>query len=561
MATTFGRGAMTNGWTDIANADVILAMGGNPAENHPVGFRFVMEARRKRKARLVNVDPRFNRTSAVADKFVQIRAGSDIAFLAGLINYALENKRYHKDYLKLYTNAPFLVSDRYAFDEERGLFSGWNENRREYTVSHWQYQLDEQGNARIDPQMENPACVFQLMKKFYARYTPEKVSEICGCDRDSFLEAAEVITSTYTLDRAGTIVYALGWTHHSFSVQLIHAAAMLQLILGNVGRPGGGVNALRGHANIQGGTDNGMAYHNTPGYIPMPNASQQSLKQFLEAVTPAPLRPASVNYWSNIDKFFVSQLKAFYGNAAQPENDFAYHLHPKLPFDAEGRLENWSWAYIFDRMSQGKMEGFISFGMNPVANGPHSRKVLSALSKLKWLVVAENFETETASFWKPEILALNESRPEDVDTEVFLLPAANFAEKDGSFTNSARWAQWKWKAIDPPGEALPDEEIIGRLFLRLRELYETEGGVFPTPILSLNWWYTDPQKPSMEEVAREINGWAVDDVPDAARPGQVALRKGQQLSSFGELRADGSTLCGNWLYTGSFTEAGNQMKR
>ncbi|MFQ5932932.1 MAG: molybdopterin-dependent oxidoreductase, partial [Nitrospiraceae bacterium] len=267
MATTFGRGAMTNGWTDIANADVILAMGGNPAENHPVGFRFVMEARRKRKAKLVNVDPRFNRTSAVADYFVQIRAGSDIAFLGGLINYALENGRYHEEYLQLYTNAPFIVTDAYNFDEDQGLFSGWDEEKKEYAESTWNYELDRKGFAKVDRTMQHPRSVFQLMKKFYARYTPEVVSKICGCEVEPFKKAAEIITSTYTPERAGTITYALGWTHHSFSVQLIHAAAMLQLLLGNVGRPGGGVNALRGHANIQGGTDNGMAYHNTPGYI------------------------------------------------------------------------------------------------------------------------------------------------------------------------------------------------------------------------------------------------------------------------------------------------------
>ena len=561
LATTFGRGAMTNGWTDIANADVILAMGGNPAENHPVGFRFVMEARRKRKAKLVNVDPRFNRTSAVADHFVQIRAGSDIAFLGGLIHYALENDRYHRDYVRLYTNATFIVEKGFGFDEEKGLFSGWSESEQEYDPSSWQYELDGRGFARVDGTMEHPRCVFQLMKKFYSRYTAEKVSSICGCDPQPFQKAAEILTSTHAPDKAGTITYALGWTHHSFSVQLIHAAAMLQLLLGNVGRPGGGVNALRGHANIQGGTDNGVAYHNTPGYIPIPKANHQSLKAFLAAVTPRPLRPNSMNYWKNTDRFFVSQMKAFYGSSATKNNDFAYQYHPKLPADERERLENWSWAYIFDHMYRGKMDGLVSFGMNPVANGPHSRKVISALSSLKWLVVAENFETETASFWKPEILSLINQKPEEVKTEVFLLPAANFAEKDGSFTNSARWAQWKWKAVDPPGQALPDQEIMGRLFLKIRELYQEEGGRFPDPILGLNWWYTNPAKPSMDEVAREINGWAVEDVIDSELARSVVLERGQQLDTFSKLRADGSTLCGNWLYVGSYTDAGNHTQR
>jgi formate dehydrogenase major subunit len=539
---------MTNGWTDIANADVILAMGGNPAENHPCGFKFVMEAKRKRNARLVAVDIRFQRTAAVADHFVQIRAGTDIAFLGGLINYALTNNRYHEEYLRLHTNAPFIVREDFKFDEENGVFSGWDEARGQYDPTSWDYEYDENGYARVDPTMQHPRSVFQLLKKFYSRYTPERVAQICGCSVDDFLKAADIFTSTYPPDKAGTMMYALGWTHHSFSVQLIKAAATLQLILGNVGRPGGGVNALRGHANIQGGTDMGMGYHNTPGYIPIPKAPHQSLQQFLEAVTPKALRPNSVNYWQNMPKFVVSQLKAFYGDAATKENEFAYHLHPKLPEDpATGRLENWSWAFIFDHMAQGRVDGLISFGMNPVNNGPHTRKVVYALSQLKWLVVAENFMTETAYFWRPDILATIGKKPEDVKTEVFVLPAANFAEKSGSFTNSARWAQWKWKAIDPPGEAKADQEIIGRIFMKVRELYRKEGGRFPDPVLKLDWPYTNPYAPSEEEVAREING--------------KDLTTGKQLPLFTALKDDGTTSCGNWLYCGSFTEEGNLMAR
>jgi formate dehydrogenase major subunit len=548
LAATFGRGAMTNGWTDIRNADVVLAMGGNPAENHPVGFRFVMEAKRNRNAKLVCVDPRFNRTAAVADAFVQIRAGTDIAFLGGLINYTLAHRRYHEEYVRLFTNATFLVSEGYRFDETRGVFSGWDEERRTYTDrSSWSYELDERGFARVDPTLAHPRSVFQIMKAFYARYTPEMVASICGCSVGDFLKAAEIITSTGTPDRAGTILYALGWTHHSHAVQLIHAAAMLQLLLGNIGRPGGGVNALRGHANIQGGTDCGMAYHNLPGYIPIPKADHQSLEAFLAAVTPKALRPNETNFWSNTDRFAISQLKAYYGDRAVPENQFGYHWHPKLPAAAGGGDENWSWAYIFDRMHRGELEGFFSFGMNPVSNGPHSRKVIDALSRLKWLVVVENFDQETASFWREDVLALVGRKPEDVQTEVFLLPAANFAEKDGSFVNSARWIQWKWKAVDPPGEAKPDQEIIARLFLKIRQLYERDGGRVPEPVLNLNWWYTNPTAPSLDEVAREINGWEI--------------ATGRQLARFSDARADGSTLSGNWLYIGSYTEAGNLAQR
>ena len=561
LAATFGRGAMTNGWTDIQNADVILAMGGNPAENHPVGFRFVMEAKRNRNAKLVSVDPRFNRTAAVADSFTQIRTGTDIAFLGGLINYALTRNRIHADYVRLFTNATFLVREDYSFNEQEGLFSGWNPEKKTYDKSSWNYELDAKGFAKVDETMQHPRCVFQIMKTFYSRYTPEMVSSICGCKKEDFLKAAELITSTYPPDKVGTIMYALGWTHHSFSVQLIHAAAMLQLLLGNIGMTGGGLNALRGHANIQGGTDNGMAYHNLPGYIAIPKADHESLKAYLDAVTPKPLRPNSMNFWSNTDRFFVSQMKAYYGKAATKQNDFAYHWHPKLPQTPAGGYENWSWAFIFDHMYNGKMEGFFSFGMNPVNNGPNSSKAVAALSKLKWLVVAENFEQETAGFWRREILEVAKKKPEDVKTEVFLLPAANFAEKDGCFTNSARWIQWKWKAVDPPGEAKADQEIIGRIFLKVRELYKKEGGKFPDPVLNLNWWYSNPSSPSQVEVCKEINGWAIEDLKDEKDPKTIVLKAGQQVGKFLDLRADGSTLSGDWLHIGMYTEAGNLTQR
>ena len=555
---------MTNGWTDIANADVILAMGGNPAENHPVGFRFAMEAKRNRNAKLVVVDPRYQRTAAVSDKFVQIRAGSDVAFLGGLINYALTHNRIQEDYVKLYTNATFLVKDGYSFDETTGLFSGWDKEKKSYTdKSTWAYDIDPKTNfAKVDETMQDPRCVFQIMKKFYARYTPAMVSSICGCTPEDFEKAAEIITSTYLPNKVGTIMYALGWTHHSFSVQLIHAAAMLQLLLGNVGMPGGGVNALRGHSNIQGGTDCGMAYHNIPGYIAIQKADHAKLSDYLAAVCPKPLRPGVMNFMANYDRFVVSQFKAYYGKNATADNEFGFNLHPKLPVGAApGTYQNWSWAYMFDHMYEGQMDGLFSFGMNPVCNGPHSRKAIAALSKLKWLVVAENFETETASFWKPEVLWLNDGKPQDVQTEVFLLPAANFAEKDGSFTNSARWIAWKYKAIDPPGEAKPDQEIIARIFLKVRELYEKEGGKYPDPIKALHWWYTSPTKPALEEVAKEINGWALTDVMDEKDPKVVALKAGDQLGKFLDARADGSTMSGNWLYIGSYTQAGNLTQR
>jgi formate dehydrogenase major subunit len=528
LAPTFGRGAMTNGWTDIANTDVVLAMGGNPAENHPCGFKWVIEAKKKRRAKLVCVDPRFNRTAAVADLYVPIRSGTDIAFLGGLVRQAIEDRRFHEDYVRLHTNALFLLEPGSELGED-GLFGGFDGTR--YDRSRWRYVTDG-GIARRAATLDDPATVFQHLRRHFSRYTPEKVAEICGCTAADFLRAAEIINSTGTADRAGTIMYALGWTQHSSSVQIIRAAAILQLLLGNVGRPGGGVNALRGHANIQGGTDHGVAYHALPGYLKMPVPADTSLHAYLERTTPKGLSPTSMNYWGNTPKFFASLMKATYGRDATPENDFAFHWLPKI-------AENHSWVYIFDRMYAGTIKGLLDLGMNPVANGPNTEKMIAALGKLEWLVLAEAFETETAQFWR---VARDNPR-----TEVFLLPAAIFAEKDGSFTNSSRWAQWKHVACDPPGEARTDQEILARVFLRVRELYAAEGGAFPDPILGLDWSYSNPHAPALEEVAREING--------------RDLLTGKLLSGFAELRDDGTTSSGNWLYCGSYTEAGNLMAR
>ncbi len=533
---------MTNGWTDVSNTDVVLVMGGNPAENHPVGFRFAIEAKRKRKAKIVTIDPRFNRTAAVSDVYVPIRAGTDIAFLGGLIHYALTHDLYQRDYVRLHTNASFLIKAGFSFAE--GLFSGWDENKKAYDKSSWGYELDAAGFAKVDPTLEDPRSVFQLMKQHYSRYTPEVVASICGCTTAEFEKAAAVICSTGKADRQGTILYALGWTQHSHSVQLIHTAAMLQLMLGNIGMPGGGVNAQRGHSNIQGATDMG-AWNTLPGYLRLPRANQQSLSAYLEENTPKPLRPNSMNYMSNTPKFMTSLLKAYYGGKATKGNDFGYEFLPKL--DA---ADNYSWGYIFDRMYSGQIQGLISFGMNPVANGPNTPKMLAALAKLKWLIVAECFETETASFWNAKSLAEKyyPSAPDasSINTEVFLLPAACFAEKDGAFVNSSRWAQWKSVALDPPGQALRDQDIIARLFLKIRELYQQEGGAAAEPLLGMAWDWQNPLSPSLAEVAREING------RDAA---------GRQIATFGALSADGSTASGNWIYAGSFTEAGNMMAR
>jgi formate dehydrogenase major subunit len=556
---------MTNGWVDIKNADVVLCMGGNPAENHPCGFKWAIEARKTRNAKIVAVDPRFTRTAAVADVYSPIRSGTDVAYLLGLIRYAIENKRYHEDYVKLHTNAPYVIGEKFAFGD--GVFSGFDEAKKEYDKTAWGYQADEKTKGWVvDETMQNPRCVFQLLKQHVSRYTPEMVEKICGVPKETFLKVADVVTSTGTAERAGTIMYALGWTQHSTGVQIIRAAAMLQLLLGNVGRPGGGVNALRGHTNIQGATDMAGNTEILPGYLKTPTSAWQTLADFNDATTPKTLGNiswASMNYWVNTPKFMASLLKSIWGAKATKENDFGYAWLPKL----DG---NYSWTYMFDDMYAQKKkaaggeepgpEGLVSFGMNPVGTGPNTPKMIAALAKLKWLVVVENVETETASFWK----APSEYGTPDaskIQTEVFLLPAALFAEKDGTLTNSARWAQWKWKALDPPGTAKADQEILARLVLAVQGLYKKEGGKLPDPVLNVSWAYTNPANPDLGEVLKEISGKALADIPDPKDKTKTLKTAGQQVDGFAQLQDDGTTLCGNWLYSGAFTEAGNNTQR
>jgi formate dehydrogenase major subunit len=556
---------MTNGWVDIKNADVILAMGGNPAENHPVGFKWFIEAKKTRNAKLVVVDPRFTRTAAVADLYSPIRVGTDVAYLLGLVRYALVNNRFHEDYVKLHTNASYIVGEAFAFHE--GLFSGFDEATGEYAKDEWAYEADRKTSGYgVDPTLQHPRCVFQLLRKHVERYTPEMVERICGVPKETFQKVAEVVTSTGTAERVGTITYALGWTQHSTAVQMIRAAAILQLLLGNVGRPGGGMNAFRGHSNIQGATDTAGTFEILPGYLHTPTAPSATLAAYLEKSTPTTLNKqawTTMNYWVNYPKFMVSLLKAVYGDAATKENEFGYSWLPKV----DG---NYSWMYLFDDMYRGGSaraggqepapEGLVTFGMNPVGLGPNSKKMVAALSKLKWLVVVENAETETAIFWKAP-REYDGSEPSRIPTEVFLLPAATFAEKDGTFTNSARWLQWKWKALDPPGKAKPDQEILSRIFLAVRELYRKEGGALPEQVSSVTWDYTNPVSPDLAEVLREMNGKALADLADTKDRSKVVKAAGQQLDGFGDLRDDGTTMCGNWLHSGVYTEAGNNAQR
>ncbi len=552
---------MTNGWIDIKNTDMMLIMGGNPAENHPCGFKWPIEAKRQRNAKMIVVDPRYTRTAATADLFVQIRAGSDIAFLGGLIHHAIENGRINKEYVVNYTNAAFLVKDDFKLPEDDGLFSGFHADTQAYDKSTWNYQgsggpatgLPEKVTS--DPTLENSRCVYQLLKKHYSRYTPEMVEKITGIPKDQFLKAADLFTSIRKdgdLTKVATIIYAVGWTQHSFGTQIIRTAAMLQLLLGNVGRAGGGVNALRGHSNIQGATDIAGIFDNLPGYLKVPNPADTDFKAWMTRITPTSSKPSdwdSWNYWSNTPKFAVSLLKAMYGDAAKKENDWAFHYLPKVD-------RNYSWAYLWDGMYAGNVKGLLTFGMNGVAIGPNSSKNIDALKKADWLVVCDIYPDETSEFWKSP--GITSAEMKDIKTEVYRLPGAGFAEKDGTFVNSARWLQWKWVAVPPPGNAKLDHEIVARIFLRVRELYQKEGGKFPDPILNLSWTYTNPQVPSLSEVARELNGKAFADLTDATG---ATVKAGQQLPGFAWLKDDGTTSSANWIWCGSWTEAGALIQR
>jgi formate dehydrogenase major subunit len=598
---------MTNGYIDIKNSDMILIMGGNPAENHPCGFKWPIEAKRTRNAKMIVVDPRFTRTAATADLFLQIRAGADIAFLGGLVNYAIENNRIAKDYLINYTNAAFIVKEGFKLPED-GLYSGFDAATKSYDKSTWNYEeggnvgpagpsnpppagkersaaeggmmrstgsghqaggpvgASAQGgpkpvpalpaNVAYDLSLEHPRSVFQLLKKQYSRYTPEMVERITGIPRNQFLKAADLFTSIRKdgdMKKAATIMYAVGWTQHTFGTQIIKTAAILQLLLGNVGRAGGGVNALRGHSNIQGATDMGGVFDILPGYLKVPAPGDVDLATYIKRTTPTPSKPAvwdSFNYWSNTPKFIVSYLKALYGDAAKKENDFAFHYLPKVD-------RNYAWTEMWDEMYRGHVKGLFAFGMNGVAIGPNTHKNIEALKKADWLVVGDIYPEETSEFWKSPGIKPVEMKT--IKTTVYRLPCAGFAEKDGSFTNSARWLQWKYVALPTPGAAKVDQEIVARIFLKVRELYRAEGGKFPDPILNLTWSYTTPENPSLAEVAKEINGRALADLKDETS-GQV-IKAGQQLPGFAWLKDDGTTLCGNWIYSGSWTEAGSQTQR
>ena len=470
----------------------------------------------------------------------------------------LENNLIAKEYLTNFTNAAFIVKQGFKLPED-GLYSGFDPATQTYDTSSWNYEGD--GGApsaglppkvAFDVTLENPRCVFQLLKQQYSRYTPEMVERITGIPKEQFLKAADLFTSIRIngdMKKAATVIYAVGWTQHSFGTQIIRTAAILQLLLGNIGRAGGGVNALRGHSNIQGATDMAGLYDSLPGYLKAPIPTDVDFKTYVTRTTPTASKPGpwdSLNYWSNTSKFAVSFLKALYGDAAKKENDWAFHYLPKVD-------RNYSWTEIWDNMYRGNVKGMLAFGMNGVCIGPDSQKNIEALKRAEWLVVGEIYPDETSEFWRSPGITTEEMKK--INTTVYRLPCAGFAEKDGSFTNSARWLVWKNAAVPPPGQARIDQDILGQLFLKVRDLYKTEGGKFPDPILNLTWSYSEPEHPSLGEVAKEINGKALANLTDP-KTQQVLLKAGQQLPSFALLKDDGTTSCGNWIYSGSWTEAG-----
>jgi formate dehydrogenase major subunit len=523
---------MTNHWRDIQHADLVFINGGNPAEAHPVGFRWLMKAKRN-GAKMIHTDPRFTRTSAVADIHVRTRTGTDVAYFGGLINYVLSNDLYHREYVEWATNAAFVVTSEYKFED--GMFNGFDEAAGKYDPTAWAYEKDAQGNAKVD--IDHPRSVLNLMREHYSRYTPEMVERITGIPTAQFLEVAKLVGEMGRPDKVMTFVYAVGMTHHTTGVQGIRSGALLQLLLGNIGRPGGGVNALRGHSNIQGNSDQALVWEILPGYLKIPAPGQRSIADYVETSAAKRSHPQALNFFGdNYGSFMVSLLKTWYGDAATKKNEFAFDYIPKPGGDS-------GWMTMFENSLAGKMEGMILSGYSAPSVGPDTNKVIKALSGFKWLCVMDPLPTTGAEFWRSPGV-----NPQDVQTEVFQLPATDWVAKEGSFVNSGRVVQWK-DQVHPPedGKAMHDHWIAAELLLRVRELYEKEGGRFPDPIRDLTMDYADPRKPTMDEIAREING--------------RDLRTGTRLETFADLSDDGTTSAGNWIYTGHYPEAGNLAKR
>ena len=549
---------------DLANADCIVVMGSNMAENHPVAFRFVIDAKR-RGATVIHVDPRFTRTSALADIHAPIRSGADIAFLGGIIRHLLEGDLWFREFALRYTNIAHIIEDGYRGpEEEGGVFSGFDPETGTYEHDTWQYkgklaqspvsehrvqeqetapgQQDSmaQSPAPQDPTLQHPNCVYQIMRRHYARYTPEMVEQATGCPADTFLKVADALARNSGRERTGAICYAVGWTHHTTGVQVIRAAGIVQGLLGNIGRPGGGIMALRGHASIQGSTDIPTLYNMLPTYLPQPNAFHDhgTLEQLLKTETPA------TGWWHNFPKYMVSLLKAWYGEHAQAANGWGYDFIPKLTGDV-------SQLPMTLAMAAGVIKGQFILGQNPAVGAVNSEMVERGLARLEWLVVRDFAMTETANFWqKGRRVQKNETTPAEIGTEVFFLPSALSGEKDGTVTNTSRLVQWHDVVLDAPGDSRSDLWFIYHLGKRLKQLYAGSTAPADAAIQALTWNYGgrgERQEPDAEAVLREINGYTVAD------------RK--QVPSYKQLKDDGSTACGGWMYCGIYPADGHNLAR
>jgi formate dehydrogenase major subunit len=531
------------------------------AECHPVGFRWVMEAK-NRGATIIHVDPRFTRTSAVADLHVPIRAGSDIAFLGGIVRYILENERYFRGYVVAYTNAAAIVCDEFQDTEDLdGLFSGWDPEKGQYDPATWQYlgtdvgaaagkrehftgepyseRATQAGAIHYDETLENPRSVFQILKRHFSRYTPEVVEEVCGVPRHLFLRVAEALCANSGRERTSAFCYAVGWTQHSTGVQYIRTAAIIQLLLGNMGRPGGGIMALRGHASIQGSTDIPTLYDLLPGYLAMPKGGHDhTFEDYLKS------NSADSGWWGEFPKYIVSLLKAWFGEAATRENGWCFDHLPRITGDH-------SHMTTVAAMADGAIQGYFLLGENPTVGSMHGALHRKGMRELDWLVVRDFAPTESAEFWRaaPEI-GRGEVRPEDIKTEVFFFPCAAHTEKDGSFTNTQRLLQWHHKAIEPPGDCRSELHFFYHLGKLLKDLYKGSADPKDRALQDLTWHYPTEgpeEEPIAETVLAEVNGY------------QVLDRK--PVKMFTDLKDDGSTACGCWIYSGSYDDGVNQTAR
>ncbi len=539
LAQCFGRGAMTNHYIDIKNTDCCLIIGSNAAEHHPMVFKWILKAKENRGAKIIHVDPKFSRTSARSDFHVPLRSGTDIAFMGGMIKFIIENNKYFHDYVLNYTNASFIVSAKYNFNN--GLFSGYDPKTKLYDKTSWNFETDETGLIKTDKTLTNTRCVFQLLKQHYSRYDLARVSSITGVSQENLLKVYEAFTATGKPDKAGTILYALGWTQHTVGVQYIRTGGIVQLLLGNIGIAGGGVNAMRGEPNVQGATDHAILYYILPGYLPMPRADIPTLEDYNKKNTPVCKDSRSVNWWQNRPKYMASLLKAWFGDAATKENGFCYNWLPKLePAKAWDQGDN-SFLFAWEEIYKGNIKGASIFGSNPAQSIPNANKTRKAMGNLDFIYFADIYHNETTDFWHGPGMD-----PKKIKTECFLFPSAHRAEKEGSVSNSGRWILWHNRATKPRGESQPMGQIIIDITKELIRLYKKEGGKFKEPIVNLDWY----KKYDAEKIAKKINGYYVS-----------GPKKGRLVDGFAEFADDGSTVSLNWLYAGSFTEEGNLMKR